>query len=41
MWSYVVTAGQTQLETGKVVVKEQKNWSALDRPAKTSGAIRR
>lgn len=41
MWSYVVTAGQKQLETGKVVVKEQKNWSALDRPAKTSGAIRR
>jgi len=41
MWSYVVTAGQKQLETGKVVVTEQKNWSALDRPAKTSGAIRR
>jgi hypothetical protein len=41
MWSYVVSAGGTQLETGKVVVKEQKNWSALERPAKNGGAIRR
>lgn len=41
MWSFVVEAGQTQLETGKVVVNEQMNWSALERPAKNGGAIRR
>lgn len=41
MWSYKVTAGGAQLETGKVVVKEQKNWTALERPAKNGGAIRR
>lgn len=41
MWSYVVEDGQTTLETGKVIVQETKTWSALDRPAKTGGAIRR
>lgn len=41
MWSYIVEAGSTKLETGKVLVQENTNWSALDRPAKTTGAIRR
>lgn len=41
MWSYVVEDGQSTLETGKVLVQQTKNWSALDRPAKTGGAIRR
>lgn len=41
MWSYIVEAGQATLETGKVLVQENKNWVALDRPAKSTGAIRR
>lgn len=41
MWSYIVEAGAEQLETGKLLVNETKTWSALDRPAKTTGAIRR
>jgi hypothetical protein len=41
MWSYIVEAGSATLETGKVLVTEQKTWSTIDRPAKTTGAIRR
>lgn len=42
MWSYVIQAGSTILETGKVLVKETKNnWAVLDRPAKSNGALRR
>lgn len=41
MWSYIIEDGTTLLETGKVVVQISKTFSALDRPAKTSGAIRR
>jgi hypothetical protein len=42
MWSYEVTAAQAILETGKVLVKENKTvWSTLDRPAKNTGALRR
>ncbi len=41
MWSYTVEAGTASLETGKVIVKENTTWNALERPAKTTGAIRR
>jgi len=42
MWSYIVEAGTTILETGKVLVKETKTtWATLDRPAKSTGALRR
>lgn len=41
MWSYVVEAGSAILETGKVLVTETTTWQSLDRPAKTTGAIRR
>lgn len=41
MWSYTIEAGSATLETGKVIVSEVTTWNALERPAKTTGAIRR
>ena len=41
MWSYVVEAGSTILETGKVLVNETKTWTTLDRPAKNTPVLRR
>lgn len=41
MWSYIIEAGSVTLETGKVIVTEVTTWNALERPAKTTGAIRR
>lgn len=41
MWSYIVEAGTASLETGKVMVVEQQNWQTLERPAKSTGALRR
>jgi hypothetical protein len=41
MWSYIVDAGGTTLETGKVLVKETKSWTTLDRPAKNTPVLRR
>ncbi len=41
MWSYIVSAGSTTLETGKVLVNETKTWTTLDRPAKNTPVLRR
>jgi hypothetical protein len=41
MYSYLIEGGSAILETGKVIVAETITWSALDRPAKNNGAIRR
>lgn len=41
MWSLVVEAGTASLETGKVIVKETKTWTVLDRPAKNTAVLKR
>ena len=41
MWSYVVTAGTTVLETGKALVEESKVWATIDRPAKNIKVLKR
>lgn len=41
MWSFEVKAGSTTLETGKVMVQEQKVWTTLDRPAKNVPTLKR
>jgi hypothetical protein len=41
MWSYIVEADTTTLETGKVIVEETKIWTTLDRPAKNTPVLRR
>lgn len=41
MWSFVIKAGTTTLETGKVVVQETKTWTTLDRPAKNVPTLKR
>ena len=41
MWSMVIEAGATTLETGKVLVEESKNWTTLTRPAKNVPVLRR
>ena len=41
MWSFQVTAGTTLLETGKVMVQEQKVWTTFDRPAKSVPTLKR
>lgn len=41
MWSLKVTDGVTTLETGKVVVQENKTWNTLTRPAKNKVVLRR
>lgn len=41
MWSYIIEAGTTILETGKVVVEENKVWNTLERPAKNKVVLRR
>lgn len=41
MWSYEVKAGSALLETGKVIVEEQKVWTTLERPAKNIPALKR
>lgn len=41
MWSYVVSANNQTLQTGKVFVEESKTWAVLQRPAKNTGALRR
>jgi len=41
MWSYIVEADSTILETGKVLVNETKTWTTLDRPAKNTPVLRR
>ena len=41
MWSYKVEDGSTLLETGKVMVEEDKSWTTLARPAKNTKVLRR
>jgi len=41
MWSYVVTAGTTVLETGKALIEESKVWATIDRPAKNIKVLKR
>ncbi len=41
MWSFIVEAGTTTLETGKVLVNETKVWTTLDRPAKSTPTLKR
>jgi hypothetical protein len=41
MWAYQVEVGSTILETGKILVNEVKNWTTLDRPAKTAKVLKR
>ena len=41
MWSYIVEADTTTLETGKVIVEETKIWTTLDRPAINTPVLRR
>lgn len=41
MWSFTFTADSTTLETGKVVVSEQKTWTTLERPAKNVPTLKR
>jgi hypothetical protein len=41
MWSFIVTDGQTTIETGKLLVEETKNWTTLDRPAKNVVVLKR
>jgi len=41
MWSYKVEADSALLETGKVLVVEQQNWTTHERPAKNTVVYRR
>jgi len=41
MWSYKIEDGSTLLETGKVMVEEDKSWTTLSRPAKNTPVLRR
>lgn len=41
MWSFIVEDGSTTLETGKVLVNEQKVWTTYDRPAKNVVVLKR
>jgi hypothetical protein len=41
MWSFIVEDGSTTLETGKVLVNEQKTWTTYDRPAKNVVVLKR
>ena len=41
MWSYVVTADTTVLETGKALIEESKVWTTIDRPAKNIKVLKR
>lgn len=42
MWSFGVNANSKLVESGKIIVKWNKNWQNISRPGKkTGGAIRR
>lgn len=41
MWSFIVEAGGTLLETGKIVVNETETWTTYHRPAKSTVVYRR
>lgn len=41
MWSFKVEDGSSTLETGKVLVNEQTNWTTMQRPAKNIVVLKR
>jgi hypothetical protein len=41
MWSFKVEVASEIIETGKILVKENKNWTKIDRPAKNVKVLRR
>jgi hypothetical protein len=41
MWSYIVSASGSQIQSGKVMVLDAMTWSAVERAPKNTGAIRR